>query len=104
MLRRIGPPTTADDPAMYTVGSSPPQSSLLDVCVLLAECLTTLGQLDLLVWHRCLPCSTGTSMYAYLVTYGSLRGTAAVLCLIQHDNSFSDELYQQVVVFVVVLT
>ena len=40
----------------------------------------------------------------YLVTCGSLRGAAAaVLCLIQHDNSFSDRLHQQVVDFVVVV-
>ena len=43
-------------------------------------------------------------MYVYLVTSGSLRGAAAaVLCLIQYDNSFLDNLHQQVVVFVVVV-
>ena len=42
-------------------------------------------------------------MYVYLVTCGSLPGAAAVLCLIQHDNSFSDKLHQQVVFVVLTL-
>ena len=36
-------------------------------------------------------------MYVYLVACGSLRGAAAVLCLMQYDNSFSDKLHQQVI-------
>ena len=47
MLRRIGPPTTADDFGMGVVGCHPSQPTLLDVCVLLAECLITFGQFDL---------------------------------------------------------
>ena len=46
--------TTADH-GMFVVGSSPSQPTLLYVCVLLVECLTTLGQSDLLCGTAVLP-------------------------------------------------
>ena len=54
MLQRIGPPTAAD-PGIYIASSSSSQSTLLDACAPLVECLITLGQFDLLCSTAVLP-------------------------------------------------